>query len=81
LVEENRMEVLVTGCDSHVSLAVLRSLPAREDDPAWGLYRFQRDFGATIVSQPSGTKTISPAGAALNRVLLTLRRALKGGRT
>jgi hypothetical protein len=56
-------------------------VPAREDDPAWGLYRFKRDFGATIVSQASGTKTISPAGAALNRVLLTLRRALTGGRT
>jgi len=57
------------------------AVPAGEDDPAWGLYRFKRDFGASIISQPSGTKTISPLGGALSRVLLTMRAALTSAPT
>jgi len=57
------------------------AVPAGEDDPAWGLYRFKRDFGASIISQPSGTKTISQFGRALSRALLTMRPALMSART
>src|SRR5439155_11898352 len=54
--------------------------PTRDDDPAWALYRFKRDFAPAIISQPSGTKTTSPVGAALHRVLLTLKDALTSWR-
>jgi len=38
-----------------------------------GLYRFKRDFGAKVVSQPIGTKRISRPGSALHRIRSALR--------
>ena len=47
------------------------TVPTSKDDPAGGVYRFKRDFGTTIITQPAGTKTLSPTGTALNNVLRT----------
>jgi len=38
-----------------------------------GLFRFKKDFGATVVSQPIGTKRISVTGSALHRIRSILR--------
>jgi lipid II:glycine glycyltransferase (peptidoglycan interpeptide bridge formation enzyme) len=50
------------------------SSPSRGAASRNGLYSFKRDFGASIVSQPAGTKTISRFGAGMNSVLESLKR-------
>jgi len=42
-----------------------------------GLYRFKKDFGAEIISQPSGEKLISVLGVALNQIELKIKHLLK----
>lgn len=53
--------------------------PDDNDTRAYGLYRFKRDFGATAVVQPAGSKIISPAGSLLNALLRMSKTALKSG--
>jgi dTDP-4-amino-4,6-dideoxygalactose transaminase len=48
--------------------------PPKNEHQTHGLYRFKRDFGTTVVSQPSGAKTISWLGATLNGALKSVKR-------
>jgi len=41
-------------------------VPKGKKDPAYGLFRFKRDYGAEIILQPSGKKIISKFGSNLN---------------
>ena len=50
-----------------------------EQDSQGGLYSFKQYFGATLISQPAGTKVISLSGAKLNAVLPFLKRMILNG--
>lgn len=48
--------------------------PSHGADSRNGLYSFKRDFGASVVLQPAGTKTICQFGAGMSWVLESLKR-------